>query len=435
MATSDKYDRQLRLWGARGQEKLMATKLLLLNAGPTGSEILKNVVLPGVGSFEICDDHIVSESDLGNNFFVTAADLNRPRAQVVTEWMLEMNSDVTGTFLVKRPSDVIAKDISYVNGFNLVVATQLVEPSLSALAKHCQEHAIPLLVLHSFGLFGYLRLQIPNHTIIDSKPDTPFHDLRLASPFPELQQFAASFDLAKLNAHEQSHVPYVVILIQCIQEWQASHHGAFPKNFGEKDAFKQCIRSKCHGSFGQQVNFQEAFDNAFKAYSLPNDAIPDEVTSVLQYASSLAVTPTTPSFWVLARAVAEFVTSHDSLPLSGHVPDMTAFTHTYIALQQIYVRQAAADCDEVLATVEMLLTTAGGDPKRIARDEVLEFCKHAASIRVVQTKPLADEYKQVDLQQVDFEDENATQSPLIWYFMIRAIQSFVEEVHTRTYVQ
>ncbi|RHY71010.1 hypothetical protein DYB34_011658, partial [Aphanomyces astaci] len=261
--------------------KLMSTKLLLLNAGPTGSEILKNVVLPGVGSFEICDDHIVSESDLGNNFFVTADDLNRPRAQVVTEWMLEMNSDVTGTFLVKRPSDVIAKDISYVNGFNLVVATQLVEPSLSALAKHCQEHAIPLLVLHSFGLFGYLRLQIPDHTIIDSKPDTPFHDLRLASPFPELQ-----------------------------------------------------------------------------------DAIPDEVTSVLQYASSLAVTPTTPSFWVLARAVAEFVISHDSLPLSGHVPDMTAFTHTYIALQQIYVRQAAADCDEVLATVEMLLTTAGGDPKR-----------------------------------------------------------------------
>ncbi|RLO06187.1 hypothetical protein DYB28_010845, partial [Aphanomyces astaci] len=259
----------LRLWGARGQEKLMSTKLLLLNAGPTGSEILKNVVLPGVGSFEICDDHIVSESDLGNNFFVTAADLNRPRAQVVTEWMLEMNSDVTGTFLVKRPSDVIAK------------ATQLVEPSLSALAKHCQEHAIPLLVLHSFGLFGYLRLQIPDHTIIDSKPDTPFHDLRLASPFSELQ-----------------------------------------------------------------------------------DAIPDEVTSVLQYASSLAVTPTTPSFWVLARAVAEFVISHDSLPLSGHVPDMTAFTHTYIALQQIYVRQAAADCDEVLATVEMLLTTAGGDPKR-----------------------------------------------------------------------
>ncbi|RHY78025.1 hypothetical protein DYB38_004428, partial [Aphanomyces astaci] len=321
----------LRLWGARGQEKLMSTKLLLLNAGPTGSEILKNVVLPGVGSFEICDDHIVSESDLGNNFFVTADDLNRPRAQVVTEWMLEMNSDVTGTFLVKRPSDVIAKDISYVNGFNLVVATQLVEPSLSALAKHCQEHAIPLLVLHSFGLFGYLRLQIPDHTIIDSKPDTPFHDLRLASPFPELQV-------------------YIYISIY--------------SNFGEKDAFKQCIRSKCHGSFGQQLNFQEAFDNAFKAYSLPKDAIPDEVTSVLQYASSLAVTPTTPSFWVLARAVAEFVISHDSLPLSGHVPDMTAFTHTYIALQQIYVRQAAADCDEVLATVEMLLTTAGGDPKR-----------------------------------------------------------------------
>lgn len=44
-----KYDRQLRLWGARGQRALMESHILLVNAGPTGTELLKNLVLPGVG--------------------------------------------------------------------------------------------------------------------------------------------------------------------------------------------------------------------------------------------------------------------------------------------------------------------------------------------------------------------------------------------------
>lgn len=44
-----KYDRQLRLWGARGQRALMESHILLVHAGPTGTELLKNLVLPGVG--------------------------------------------------------------------------------------------------------------------------------------------------------------------------------------------------------------------------------------------------------------------------------------------------------------------------------------------------------------------------------------------------
>jgi len=42
-----KYDRQLRLWSANGQEALENTKLCLINATATGTEILKNLVLPG----------------------------------------------------------------------------------------------------------------------------------------------------------------------------------------------------------------------------------------------------------------------------------------------------------------------------------------------------------------------------------------------------
>ena len=44
MATTDKYDRQLRLWGPHGQRALMNAKICLVNADAAGTETLKNLV-------------------------------------------------------------------------------------------------------------------------------------------------------------------------------------------------------------------------------------------------------------------------------------------------------------------------------------------------------------------------------------------------------
>lgn len=60
----------------------MNAHILLISADATGSETLKNLVLPGVGHFTILDDTMVSSSDLGNNFFVDAASLGKSRANV-----------------------------------------------------------------------------------------------------------------------------------------------------------------------------------------------------------------------------------------------------------------------------------------------------------------------------------------------------------------
>jgi len=64
MSASDKnvrYDRQLRLWGDHGQKRLEEAKLLLINGDATGTEILKNLVLPGIGSFTVLDGKKIDE--------------------------------------------------------------------------------------------------------------------------------------------------------------------------------------------------------------------------------------------------------------------------------------------------------------------------------------------------------------------------------------
>ena len=93
-----RYDRQLRLWGAGGQIALEDTHIILINngSGVTGVETLKNLVLPGVGEFTILDSALVSEADLGVNFFLDDDSLGKFRADETVKMLMELNPDVRG---------------------------------------------------------------------------------------------------------------------------------------------------------------------------------------------------------------------------------------------------------------------------------------------------------------------------------------------------
>lgn len=55
-----------RLWGEHGQALLEAAQVCLVNVTGLGTEILKSIVLPGIGGFTIVDSGIVTEEDVGS---------------------------------------------------------------------------------------------------------------------------------------------------------------------------------------------------------------------------------------------------------------------------------------------------------------------------------------------------------------------------------
>lgn len=85
---SKKYDRQLRyqtslfnnkhcnkflyyrLWGDHGQKRLENAKVCLINANALGTEILKNLILPGIGAFTVVDSEKVTEEDIGSKYLI-----------------------------------------------------------------------------------------------------------------------------------------------------------------------------------------------------------------------------------------------------------------------------------------------------------------------------------------------------------------------------
>lgn len=80
-----RYDRQLRLWGDHGQALLESAHVCLLNATAVGTEILKSLILPGIGAFTIIDGDLVSGADVGSNFFLEQTSIGKKRAKVACE--------------------------------------------------------------------------------------------------------------------------------------------------------------------------------------------------------------------------------------------------------------------------------------------------------------------------------------------------------------
>ncbi|GMF51577.1 unnamed protein product [Phytophthora fragariaefolia] len=430
----DKYDRQLRLWGAEGQRRLASTHVLLVGSGATGAEALKNLVLPGVQRFTVLDDARVTLADASSNLFVTAAAAGRSRAETVAELLLEMNADVAGAARHASAARVLQDEPEFLDGFDLVLATQLDARAAARLAELCLAKRIPLLLATACGLLGSLRLQVAQHAIADAKLDPPRHELRLARPFPALQQFARGFsDLTALSGIEHAHVPFVVLLLQAMDRWKEAHAGRPPATFPEKDAFKKRLQEMARGPPGHELNFVEAAENAYKAYVPPQ--VPEEVAPVLAAAAAhtasveaLEKTKDTREFWLLAHALADFVQQNDGLlPVTGVVPDMTASTEAYVALQELYVNKAKEDATRVHEILRSKLRDLKLPEDSVSFDAVAAFCKNAPSIGMLETRSVAQEYKHVDLSSVDLEDEDKEQSPLIWYFMLRAVAAFASE--------
>eukprot|EP00405_Crypthecodinium_cohnii_P039630 CAMPEP_0206541038 /NCGR_PEP_ID=MMETSP0325_2-20121206/9369_1 /ASSEMBLY_ACC=CAM_ASM_000347 /TAXON_ID=2866 /ORGANISM="Crypthecodinium cohnii, Strain Seligo" /LENGTH=524 /DNA_ID=CAMNT_0054038889 /DNA_START=519 /DNA_END=2093 /DNA_ORIENTATION=- len=423
MATDDKYDRQLRLWGSHGQKLLMESHICCLGSSAVATETLKNLVLPGIGRFTVVDSAAVEAADLGNNFFLEEADLNKSRAEAVCRLLQELNPDVVGAFLNKSPMVAVQEGAEFFRNFTMVVACQLPEAACSSLGDICQQLNIPVIYITSLGFVGKIRLYISEHPVCETKPDSELGDLRLTDPFPELRQFANSIDLASLDNLRHGHVPYVVLLIKALDAWREQNSGKkLPKTKEEKDKLKEILNGWRRNP--DELNFDEALDNAYKAW-VPY-TIPDPVQSLLELKTSNLKS----DFWVVARAVSQFVRDCGKLPLAGSLPDMACLTEWYVKLQEIYSSRAGGDCAAINAHIAGIQREIGAEGG-VSPDYVQRFCRNAQYAEVFRFRSLSEELQppvNVEDGGPDWAEEIDDEESLIpWYFALRAAERYRQE--------
>ena len=450
MATEDKYDRQLRLWGAHGQRVLSSSRILVLGAGAAASESLKNLALPGIGRFVLVDGREVAASDVEENFFVDASAVGKSRARVVAEYIVELNDDVEGeaveadveTFALKANLCSVLREGKY----SLVIATQLSRGALVNLDSACRAAGgIPLIALSSFGYVGRVRISASEHCVVEAKLDPPPRtDLRLANPFPELRKYVDSFDLVALDDYEYGHTPYVVFLIKAADHWKCEHEGCLPKTFAEKQEFKERFKSLARRPWGEEENLSEAVEYAYSGYTPLS--LPEEVKSLFADPSLdeiQSMDPCTPrfEFWIIVAAIKEFMATVSSglLPLSGDVPDMVSSSTAYMTLQGIYFEKAKSDREAVADLVQKALSNLSLPPTTISSEVIDRYCKNARDLQCIRYRSVKDEVMDQternapeniseDLSESVMPGlgDDGPQSPLLWYIGTRASEEFRE---------
>jgi len=420
-----RYDRQLRLWGDHGQALLEAAHVCLINASATGTEILKNLVLPGIGGFTIVDEKKVTNADLGNNFFFDKSSVGKSRAASATALLLELNSEVKGCSVEKDVQQLVKDDPDFFK-FTTVIATEMSESVLLELSKLLWHRSVPLLVARSYGFLGYLRLAVAEHCVVESHPDNAHHDLRIDVPFTGLSQYVDGIELETLDNTTHSHVPFIVLLMKWAKVWRDSHNGDLPKNYAQKKEFKELLRQGIRMNEKGNPMDEENFDEAIKSVNtaLVPTSIPSAVLALFNNVACTDLVPGSSKFWIMVRALKEFVAAEGNglLPVRGSIPDMTATSKMFIDLQKVYQTQATADVELFKKHLDALPVKPSSP---ITLGEAKHFCKNAAFLHVIHCKSLEDEYKPETLN-IDTISANLADPTnlIVYYILLRAANRF-----------
>jgi molybdopterin/thiamine biosynthesis adenylyltransferase len=109
----ERYSRHIILpeVGGKGQEKLLAGKVLLIGAGGLGSPAALYLAAAGVGKIGVIDADRVDLTNLQRQVIHFTADLNRPKVESAAAKMAEINPDVNVRTYNNRLTAANALDI------------------------------------------------------------------------------------------------------------------------------------------------------------------------------------------------------------------------------------------------------------------------------------------------------------------------------------
>jgi len=322
----ERYDRQLRLWGSHGQRKLSRASLCCFGSSAVACEILKNLILPGIGSFVIVDETRLTDRDFGQNFFVPPiASVGEFRGRVVLETLLQLNPTVKGSF---------AQDVSELDEkFDVCIVANFGGADGVEKILHS---SIYVIIANSIGFIGRVNCVFNRpHVILEAKSEEGrIEDFRLTNPWPELRSFSDQI----FQNEDIYHVPFFVILVR------AAAIASSLTKAGLTEAIKSLAPP---GMYEELENFQQAVANTYRITALVGDA---EIVSELK--SILTIEKVDKQFAHVVGKVVEFYEKHQCLPLCGSsLPDMASSSEMYAKLCTIYKEKALRDL-ELISDVE-----------------------------------------------------------------------------------
>ena len=127
------------------------------------SEIAKNLVLAGIHSLTIVDHALVTESDLGAQFFISESDIGMNRAEAAAPNIRKLNPRVAVNV---DQADIRTKVPDYFSGFDVVIATDLSPDILNVINTVTRLNHKPFYAAGVHGFYGFIFSDLIQHDYV-----------------------------------------------------------------------------------------------------------------------------------------------------------------------------------------------------------------------------------------------------------------------------
>ncbi|KAJ3308355.1 hypothetical protein HDV04_003915 [Boothiomyces sp. JEL0838] len=154
------YDRQIRLWGMEAQQRMRNSKILVIGITGLSNEILKNIVLAGVGQVTLLDHSVVKDVDLGVQFLLRKEDLGKHKVTSVLPKLQLLNPRVTFTTIT---DSIDSKNEEFYDGYDIVVLTSGNPAQITKINDICHKKGIKFWAASNMGLHSFIFADLISH--------------------------------------------------------------------------------------------------------------------------------------------------------------------------------------------------------------------------------------------------------------------------------
>ncbi|CAG8511272.1 10425_t:CDS:2 [Acaulospora morrowiae] len=198
------YDRQIRLWGLEAQQRICTSSILICGMRGLSNEVCKNLVLAGVGAITIIDHNMITEEDLGAQFFVTVEDIGKNKAMTSADRIRQLNPRVKVT---SDSSNLSTKPDEFFKSFDLICLTDSNSETMIRIDQICRKFDKKFYAASTYGFFGYIFCDLKQHEyIVERKIKLPHSEEHQIKVLKKMEDYISFQD-----ALSKSDCDYVVL--------------------------------------------------------------------------------------------------------------------------------------------------------------------------------------------------------------------------------
>lgn len=196
------YSRQLYVLGHEAMRRMANSDVLISGIGGLGVEIAKNVILAGVKSVTIHDVRNTEISDLSTQFYLTAADLGKNRAEASHARLAELNNYVTVNLFTGSLT------LEFLSRFKVIVLTDSTLDEQLEIGAFAHANQIALIVANTAGLFGQVFCDFGDQFLVSDATGEPPLSVMIASVTRERDSVVTCLDEVRHGFEDGDYVTF-----------------------------------------------------------------------------------------------------------------------------------------------------------------------------------------------------------------------------------